>query len=288
MSRIKVVVFLIIISTMIIGCVDSTQNTKTTPVTSPTQFVKTGSFYNFEWFTIDSFGYYDAPRGYTYAIITLKIDNTFGNEPVSTSGLHWKFVGENGIEYPYDSATYSDIIAHQSVDVSPGYTYQTEIVYLIDDDVKRGRLIPDFWFIENPILDNNLEIDHPEDVEPEPTQDPNIRGEIIIPNDFSEEKKFEYWFEETRKYYNKVLKQRIHPDLEILNDYANKDLEQIDEFELSGAHEKLRLAYKDFLEPLADMDERDYEAFFDDGWSGSVEQVVQRRWTDCNNRKSVL
>ncbi len=129
----------------------TTEKTTTEPTTEPV------CFYNFKYETASDMGLWQAPQGKTYAIVTIKIDNTLGNDKISTSPYNWKFVG-NGITYSFDMCTLSGIWDSQIVDISPGYSRQTQIVYLIDDDLQDAKVVPDY-FLNNPVYNKDLKIE---------------------------------------------------------------------------------------------------------------------------------
>lgn len=82
--------------------------------------------------------YYEAPAGYEYAIVTLRLKNN-AVQPVSTNPYNWKFIAD-GVEYSYDAASYADTIGHQTVEVNKGGDFTTKFVFIIEDDAKDGYI----------------------------------------------------------------------------------------------------------------------------------------------------
>lgn len=95
--------------------------------------------YDFEVDRKENIGtYYEAPAGYEYAIVTLRLKNN-AVQSVSTNPYNWKFIA-GGVEYSYDSVSYADTIGHQTVEVNKGGDFTTKFVFIIDDDVKDGYI----------------------------------------------------------------------------------------------------------------------------------------------------
>lgn len=82
--------------------------------------------------------YHEAPDGYEYAIVTLRLKNNAAKS-VSTNPYNWKFIAD-GVVYSYDSASYADTIGHQTVEVNKGGDFTTKFVFIIDDDVSGGYI----------------------------------------------------------------------------------------------------------------------------------------------------
>ena len=95
--------------------------------------------YDFEVDRKENIGtYYEAPAGYEYAIVILRLKNN-ADQSVSTNPYNWKFIAD-GVEYSYDTASYADTIGHQTVEVNKGGDFITKFVFIIDGDVKDGYI----------------------------------------------------------------------------------------------------------------------------------------------------
>lgn len=151
MSSLKkiTVLFLILVTLLVIGCVEPTDSTQTTTKQAssgetdevnpiPPQAQKDICKWDWKFGTTKHIGIYDAPAGYTYAVVTLYIKNE-AHEKVSTNPYCWT-LSANGIEYDSDVATYSDKIDHETVDVSKGGEFTTQFVYLVQDGVTTASL----------------------------------------------------------------------------------------------------------------------------------------------------
>lgn len=73
--------------------------------------------------------YYTAPAGYEYIIVTIYLKNN-ADRSVSTNPYYWSLTVD-GIKYTPDVSSYSDVINHQTVDVSKGGELETKLSYLV-------------------------------------------------------------------------------------------------------------------------------------------------------------
>lgn len=146
----KILLFLVLSAFIIIsGCTGQTD--ETVESTSPPSTVIVSStestqstyvcYWDWKFGTTDSIGYDTAPAGYTYAIVTLYLQND-GPKTVSTNPWNWE-LWANGITYRHDSNTYSEYVNHQTVDVRNGGEIVTQMVFLIQGDVTSASLIYD-------------------------------------------------------------------------------------------------------------------------------------------------
>lgn len=94
--------------------------------------------------------YHEAPTGYVYAIVTLRLKNN-ADQSVSTNPYFWKFIAD-GVEYSYDAVSYTDTIGHQTVEVHKGGDFTTKIVFIIDDDVSGGYI--EYEWVEPTLIRN--------------------------------------------------------------------------------------------------------------------------------------
>jgi len=148
-TSVVLVTMLIFISSLVCGCGDpstSYENDSTSNFQADEQddYVEIDpSLYSCNWdwefFTSDVVSYSEAPNGYTFAVCKVYLQNN-GTVPVSTSPVYWDFMS-NGIIYNYDSATFYDVVGHNSVDITYGGEFETRFVYLVRDDVTNGKLI---------------------------------------------------------------------------------------------------------------------------------------------------
>lgn len=114
--------------------------------------------YNWEWVSCDTIGHFNAPRGYTYAIVTYRVKND-GYNTISTSPNFWKF-SANGIVFDHDSKSYSDSINTINVDVYTGGDVTDNIVYLIPDNIDSAAFYYDPWYGDDTIYkDLTLEVE---------------------------------------------------------------------------------------------------------------------------------
>jgi hypothetical protein len=73
--------------------------------------------------------YYKAPSGYSYVIVSLYVKND-ADQSVSTNPYYWDLTVD-GVKYSPDTATYSDIIKHQTVDVGKGGEVEGQLAYIV-------------------------------------------------------------------------------------------------------------------------------------------------------------
>jgi hypothetical protein len=96
---------------------------------------------NWDWtfFTTKTIDYSTAPVGYTYAVCTVYLQNN-ATDIVSTNPWNWALVVD-GVAYDHDSVTYSESIAHNTVDVGYGGEFETRFVFQVQDDTQNGILV---------------------------------------------------------------------------------------------------------------------------------------------------
>ena len=98
------------------GCLEDVEDDTQTYIQKPTEIPtqvplsdRSVAKYDFEWYTTDYIGkYHQAPPGYTYAVISYKIQND-GYYTIDISPLYWTFT-VNGISYDYCSESFDDSI----------------------------------------------------------------------------------------------------------------------------------------------------------------------------------
>jgi len=89
--------------------------------------------------TTASIGQYNvAPSGSKYVVVKIYLKNN-ADQSISTNPYLWDFTTD-GIKYTLDSATFSQEINHQSVDVGKGGEMETEIVYVVKGDPNEAVL----------------------------------------------------------------------------------------------------------------------------------------------------
>ena len=102
-----------------------------------------GSIYNYLTFensaTTQIGPYYTAPSGYVYLILDLHLDNT-GTRTYNTNPFFWNLKAD-GITYNTDTATFSEQIDTQSVEVGPGGSYDWKIVFLVPSTTTNFEVI---------------------------------------------------------------------------------------------------------------------------------------------------
>jgi|GEM_PF-1196218 len=96
-------------------------------------------YWDWEFGTTSKIGeYYVAPFGYSYVLVNLYLKNE-GDGLVSTNPNYWPLTAD-GITYTPDTATYSDEINHQTVEVGKGGELETRMVYLVKGDPEEATL----------------------------------------------------------------------------------------------------------------------------------------------------
>jgi len=113
------------------GCVgDSAEQNNTTNSTSDQ--VQNIEYLEQNVTPVFEIGRYEAPEGHVFLIWDVHIKNT-GDTLINTNPHNWKVLID-GIEYSAHQATYSENIAHETVNIYPDADYQTSFVYLINSD----------------------------------------------------------------------------------------------------------------------------------------------------------
>lgn len=121
----------------------STATTGVTPtsdsvVSTPTQ---NSNVCQWDWTsgTTQNIGsYYTASAGYEYVIVQIYLKNN-AEQSVSTNPFYWSLVAD-GIKYTQDASSYSDVINHQTVDVSKGGELETKLSYLVKGNPTTAEL----------------------------------------------------------------------------------------------------------------------------------------------------
>jgi hypothetical protein len=86
--------------------------------------------WDWKWHFTNHIGEYNkAPPGFTYIIVDLYLKNN-ADTSIHTNPAYWKLIID-GIQHDEDSATFSDYIGNQDVDVFKGGELETKIVYKI-------------------------------------------------------------------------------------------------------------------------------------------------------------
>ena len=281
---------MILCLTLNLGCVNAPSETVIKPAAVPTAIptVDVGIVtYNFEWYSTNGISYWDAPKGYKYAVVTYRVKND-GPGMISTSPVFWEFMAD-GIVYGYDSVSHSDKINTVSVDVYNGGDITTDIVFLVQDDVTHGNLVYSPLYGGDTIRrDLSLSIGP----EPTPTPTPWV-APTIAQGDFTlDDEGFLQWYDNQKIYYWRIytptntLCYASHAELQV---ELERSLTQIDEFGLDGKyHKQLRDTLKEFLEVLQSVDEDRYRAFCSDDHTTSEEQHLEDLWYDCNRLRNTL
>ncbi|WP_340820582.1 DUF4352 domain-containing protein [Methanolobus sp. WCC4] len=90
---------------------------------------------NFDWKyeLTDRVGNDLAPYGYDFVVCDLYFQNN-DNEAISTDPDNWELVA-GGVSHEHDMATYSNEISCNIIDVENGMEAETQIVYLIQEDI---------------------------------------------------------------------------------------------------------------------------------------------------------
>lgn len=126
------IIFVILLSLLAIsGCVDdqSEENTTINNTSDPVQNIE---YLEQNVTPVFEIGRYEAPDDQVFLIWNIHIKNA-GNTLINTNPHNWKVLID-GVEYSAHQATYSDNIAHETVNIYPGADYQTSFVYLINSD----------------------------------------------------------------------------------------------------------------------------------------------------------
>ncbi|HJH30098.1 MAG TPA: DUF4352 domain-containing protein [Methanosarcinaceae archaeon] len=143
-----VVIVIVLVALIAVGCTgpktDVTEKPKTyvteEPKTDVTEEPKTNVCeWDWTFYTTNNIGrYYSAPSGYTYAIVSIYLNNK-ASRSVSTNAYNWEMTA-NSVTHYHDTTTYADEINHQSVDVKQGGSFKTNMVFLVTDETTQASL----------------------------------------------------------------------------------------------------------------------------------------------------
>lgn len=116
---------------------DASSEPQSTP--SPIEESSDVCYWDWEFETTSRVGeYYVAPSGYSYVLVNVYLKNK-GDTIVSTNPNYWPLTVD-GITYTPDTATYSEEINHQTVDVGKGGELETRMVYLVKGNPTEAAL----------------------------------------------------------------------------------------------------------------------------------------------------
>lgn len=112
-----------------VGNVDTSESTKSADSSTSNIF----DYCTWQAETTKKIGEYnEASENKSYAVVTLKINNT-GDQTYSTNPNYWHLkIGD--MYYQPDSATYDSSLNHMTTDVGPGGKITTKIAYLVDGE----------------------------------------------------------------------------------------------------------------------------------------------------------
>lgn len=228
--------------------------------------------YDFKWGTTNSISYFDAPQGYTYAIVTYRFKND-GYEEFSTSPIYWKFIAD-GVSYDYNSYSHLDEINCMNVIVGHGGDITTKIVFLVPNTVNSGSLVYESWVYDGDIyIDHSLIIDSSEIPKPDPTPEPTPKE--YSSNDFQE------WYDDTKPYYWRIMKGNSYSiTYEEAQIKLTNDLDQINKFDCDSLlYERFKL----FLEIMQEMDEKSFNYISDYNTDNQIENNLRKQQKLCNS-----
>ena len=98
--------------------------------------------------------YFNAPNGYKYVVVSYTVYND-GSRDISTNPHYWSFVVDD-VSYSHDVTSYTDEINHQSVNIKPGGTFSSTIVFSVPKSSTGGILEYSNIFNETLKRDNTL------------------------------------------------------------------------------------------------------------------------------------
>lgn len=311
----KIGIFLVlIVSSLFLGCVEPSNDIEI--VNEPSVTIvpiseQNVAKYDFEWYTTDHIGeYHTAPYGYTYAVVTYKIQNN-GHYTIDISPLYWTFT-VNGISYDYCSESYDDSINTMSAKISPGSSFTNKIAFIIHDGGSRGALKYESpWYndeikllLDNSLIKDTIYITY-EDLEQiniESDELNNISLDDIDPNDFEayhlynelkdrkklldilslplNDETFLQWFDYQKKGYGKC-------DINS-KEIREESLIQLEKFELKNEdYIELRNKFRDYLEHANSMDDREIGLLCSDRTT-AAESRLHNLWKGCENSRRYI
>jgi hypothetical protein len=202
MKKIAIIITLMLIT---IGCLSGCNEQSGTFLDSSSGIC----YYDWEATKTDYIGTYysslneyqhEAKLGYTFAIVTIKINNQASQE-VDTNPWNWE-MEINGVRYNHDTATYDDSIGHITADVGKGGYFQTKIVYEIPEGATSASLIytgfsaPYMEIDESLIPDSSQDNDATQDEEDEDEEifDASSHLSIIESNAYTGDYGYTYVF----------------------------------------------------------------------------------------------
>lgn len=119
----------------------TSEDVSSEPQSTPSPIEKSTGvcYWDWEFETTSRVGeYYVAPSGYSYVLVDVYLKNE-GDTIVSTNPNYWPLTVD-GITYTPDTATYSEEINHQTVEVGKGGELETRMAYLVKGNPMEATL----------------------------------------------------------------------------------------------------------------------------------------------------
>ena len=140
----KRIIIIILILVAFSGCVSNAEQTQTDDIPevqpTPKHTENIFDYTTFECTRYNQIGEYNfAPAGKSYAVVDIHINNQ-GTQTYTTNPWNWQ-LKVNGVTYNHDTSTYDKSVNMMNVQVGPGGSIDTQIVFLVDGEPVDFELI---------------------------------------------------------------------------------------------------------------------------------------------------